>query len=364
MRLLIPRPHKIFGLFTLLVVFSVVIYVIALLQFGFFKLVWVRKRWKKDTSLVKRIQINRMVQLGDQKFDGLNLHTWEKHCRMSLEQLCNYPIFPKAPDRRTFVENLNIASSRSEVGVRVFGYLTPNMTGEYVFSVTSQGLAELWLSKNRHWKDAKKVACTKPSESTPNLMSGRKKTHFSSSIYLVAEHTYYFEAICVRSILKRSVPSIQIAWRTPEKTTFEIISKAFLTLYTNDNAKAKTKTFDDDLPNVLACAQLDSPGDRNKYMTPERLSYLESTAVSKALDFCEYRPSYILDPASSLGFKRYDGVVKNVHKMYSFPFSDIDGVIRNDEAAAHFLIAYPLQEQDSWSVVDRYMGAIEKTYPG
>ena len=202
------------------------------------------------------------------------------------------------------MENLNIASSHSEVGVRVLGYLTPNMTGEYVFSVTSQGLAELWLSENRHWKDAKKIACTKSSELTPNLMSGKKETHFSRSIFLLAGHTYYFEAICVRRILKRSVPSIQIAWKTPGKNTFEIISKAFLTSYTNDSAKAKTKTFDDDLPDVLACAHLNSPGDRNGYMTPGKLLVLRKYGCEQSVrlilqvhsvssDMMEYLKMYI-----------------------------------------------------------------------
>ena len=55
-----------------------------------------------------------------------------KNCLMSLEQLCNFPIFPKAPDKRSLVNNVNISLSANEVdGLRLLGFLQPNVTGEY-----------------------------------------------------------------------------------------------------------------------------------------------------------------------------------------------------------------------------------------
>ena len=46
---------------------------------------------------------------------GLNQHTWTKNCQRSLEQLCNFPIFPNAPDSRSIVKNVNITSSVKDV---------------------------------------------------------------------------------------------------------------------------------------------------------------------------------------------------------------------------------------------------------
>ena len=73
-------------------------------------------------------------------FKGLNQHTWEGRCLQSLEKLCSFPIFPKAPDRRGIVDNVNISSNAKQVtGLRLLGFLRPNVTGEYFFSVESFG---------------------------------------------------------------------------------------------------------------------------------------------------------------------------------------------------------------------------------
>ena len=61
-----------------------------------------------------------------------------KNCLISLKQLCNFPIFPKAPDKRSLVKNVYISLSASEVdGLQLLGFLQPNVTGEYLFPVTS-----------------------------------------------------------------------------------------------------------------------------------------------------------------------------------------------------------------------------------
>ena len=41
---------------------------------------------------------------------GLNQHVWTKNCQKSLEQLCNFPVFPNAPDSRSIVKTLSSAS--------------------------------------------------------------------------------------------------------------------------------------------------------------------------------------------------------------------------------------------------------------
>ena len=57
---------------------------------------------------------------------GLNQHIWTKNCQKSLEQLCNFPIFPNAPDSRSMVKNVNITSSVKDVdGIRLLGFLRP-----------------------------------------------------------------------------------------------------------------------------------------------------------------------------------------------------------------------------------------------
>ena len=103
---------------------------------------------------------------------------------------------------------------------------------------------------------------------------------------------------------------------------------------------------------------------QNKHMSsrPETVPYLENTAVNKALPFCEYRPSYLLEPANVKGFGRYQGVHRHTHKTYSFPLPIVDGV-QNDGTGV-FSCNYPLAEEEARSIVNRYMDALEKSYSG
>lgn len=96
----------------------------------------------------------------------------------------------------------------------------------------------------------------KPSIAKPNDPTNFEglNSQISKSIRLSARKTYYIEVIYARGIQKISGPLIQIAWKRPHENVFEIIDKSFFSPYTNDSDKAKMKVYDDDLPDVLACA--------------------------------------------------------------------------------------------------------------
>ena len=285
---------------------------------------------------------------------GLNQHTWTKNCQKSLEQLCNFPIFPNAPDSRSIVKNVNITSSVKDVdGIRLLGFLRPNVTGEYLFTVASNGVVEVWLSKSISWKDGAKVAHypTKPQESS------------KLGVKLAAHSTYYIDILYASGSENNDGAQIQLSWKRPDKNAFEAIDGQFFGRYKNDSDKARMKVYDDDLPDVLACESLRLQF-ANKHMKPETTAYLESSAVSKALNSCEYKPSYLLDPANIVGFGQYHGVNRHAHKTYSFPYSNVDGIARNTAAGPAFMAENPLEEQEARSVVERYIAALEKSYAG
>ena len=315
---------------------------------------------------------NEALELDD-TFKGLNKHTWERYCQSSFEQLCNYPIFPKAPDKRNYVENANIISMIDNVhsAVRLLGYVRPNLTGEYHFLLTSNGFAELWLSLNTNWKDARKIAYIKPQY----LRSPLKKLSFeaiqaqiSDTVSLLARHKYYFEVIYVQSdhTTSRGEQLIQVAWKRPDRSRFELIETEFFSLYKEDIERDKLKIYDEDLPDALACAH-SRRRFTNKYMRPETLPYLEKTAIDKTLSLCDYRPSYVLDPANlPHDFKQYHGV-KHVQKTYTYPFQSVSGVLRSGKVARSvrktFLAEYPLNEKEALSVIRKYYDAMKRIYP-
>ena len=306
----------------------------------------------------KKVEDNKTIEIEVVNFTkGLNQHTWTKNCQKSIEQLCTYPIFPNAPDKRNFVENVDITSSAENDldGFRFLGFLRPNANGEYIFSVTSNGFAEVWLSTNKNWANGKKIAYTKPQDA--------KSTSNSSGVNLLSRGIYYIEILYARGAQKGNGTFIQLAWKRPDRNGFEIIDKAFFSTYKNDSDKVQMKVYDNDLPDVLACAPLRLKI-INKYMKPNTLTYLESSAVGKALDFCEYKPSYLLNPASLSGFGQYHGVSRHTHKTYSFPYTNVDGIVRNERIGKAFKAEYPLDEQEARSVVNRYIAALEKSCPG
>jgi len=297
---------------------------------------------------------------------GLNKHAWEKHCQSSLKQLCNYPIFPKAPDKRSFIQNVNINYKvNNEGAVRLLGYVRPNATGEYQFLVTSNGFAEVWLSSNMNWKDAKKIAYI---ESDPLL---KKQPHrsiaseMSGTASLIARQRYFFEVIYVKTDTKSSTQLIQIAWKRPERTEFELIEREYFSLYTEDSDKAKLKTYVEELPDCLACESLRRRY-ANEYMRPDTLRYLPRAAVDKALPLCEYKPSYLLDPANlPRNFKTYHGVRRHVQKTHVYPVETVSGVVtgKRDRKKILWVPEYPLNETESLSVVHRYFQAIHRMHP-
>ena len=296
--------------------------------------------------------------------EGLNQHTWERRCRITLEQLCNHPIFPKAPDNRSIFENGDINSSgNTTVGIRLLGYLRPNATGEYQFLLASNGFAEVWLSTDKNWKNANKIAYINPRYSRSTLKRVAfegMKSQISDSGLLLRGQKYYVEVIYVQDTEESNQHLIQIAWRRPNKTLFEIIDKAFFSPYINDADKAKLKVYDDGLPDALACVQ----SRRNvEYIMPETLPYLEHASVETALNLCEYRPSYLLKPANLRDFKRYHGVHKHTRKTSSYPFPEVDGVIRTRKLSKTFIAEYPLDAKEAIMVVSSYFEALKRVYP-
>ena len=81
---------------------------------------------------------------------------------------------------------------------------------------------------------------------------------------------------------------------------------------------------------VLACALAALNSSKT-----ETLPMLQSVYVNKGLNFCEYTPSYLLDPAKVANFGRYRGVYRHAHKIFTFPNTEVEGV--TPKRAAHFL---------------------------
>ena len=298
---------------------------------------------------------------------GLNQHVWENNCVKTIETLCIFPVFPNAPDQRQVIPRTEITALKDAGtdGHRLFGFVLPNSTGEYQFSLSSNGFAEIWLSLSKNWRAAAQIATIKPYDvQYTTKWNFAPETKISSGIHLKAKRKHYIEILYTSGTHGKSENFLQVAWRGPQESKFKIIDGASLLPFTNDIERGTYKMFDDELPNALSCeTKPHQKRYKNKNMRRETIPYLEHTAVNKALQFCEYRPSYLLDPTNLKGFERYDGVNHHAHKTYSFPLPNVDGIVRNKKAT-HFSADYPLDEEEAWSAVYKYLDALEKAYSG
>ena len=108
------------------------------------------------------------------------------HATMTIETLCNFPVFPNAPDQRQVISRTEITAPKDAGtdGHRLFGFVLPNSTGEYQF-------AEIWLSLSKNWRAAKMIAFDVKS-------TNASETQVSSGIHIKAKVKYCIEISTAR----------------------------------------------------------------------------------------------------------------------------------------------------------------------
>ena len=94
----------------------------------------------------------------------------------------------------------------------------------------------------------------------------------------------------------------------------------------------------------------------NRYMKPETVPTLESVYVNKALNFCEYGPSYLLDPAKKENFGRISQRLQTCALNLQLSKHTVEGL--TPMWAARFLAEEPLSDGEARVV------ALEESCPG
>ncbi|XP_044184982.1 beta-1,4-N-acetylgalactosaminyltransferase 3-like isoform X1 [Acropora millepora] len=304
---------------------------------------------------------------------GLNQHVWDKNCIKTIASLCNFPMFPNAPDKRQVIYRTEITEQNDSTtdAHRIFGFIRPNLTGDYQFAVASNGYAEVWLSESANWNTAKEIAYLKLVEriSVTTTVTGRtfnvSRKQISSRIYLKAKTRYYIEILYALGIQSKGEYFLRVSWKHPQESNFVVIESDSLFPFKNDSKAGKQKMYDDELPNAKSCNKDGAnQGYKNKHMNKDqvKIPFLEHTSVSKVLPSCEYRPSYLPDAATLKSFRQYHGVFKHVKKIHTFPFSFPEGVVLESRHQRYSFAQLPLQEEEAWSVVEKYMDSLKKSY--
>ena len=299
---------------------------------------------------------------------GLNQHSWKNNCLSTIEQLCYFPLFPYAPDDRSFASNTNITlPANSNVhSSRLFGYLQPRRSGEHHFAVASNGFAEVWLSSNKNSKDGRRVAHVFDQRKPlmPKDFSSLN-SQLSQGIYLSAERRYFFDLIYAQGLSKQIENKFfQVAWQKPGEKEFQVIDENVLSPYVNDIEKGNLKIYDESIPEVQRCIGLKKHALITSF---QAIPKLQRKAVYKGLSHCDYEPSYLIDPSVNVriyNWKKYHGVRKYAIKTFSYPVTTVDGITRDSYVMPTFYAEFPLDSNEANSVVHEYVRAMDRAYPG
>ncbi|XP_690000.8 beta-1,4-N-acetylgalactosaminyltransferase 3 isoform X1 [Danio rerio] len=253
-------------------------------------------------------------ELADKTYQGrVNMHVFEDCCGGSLDQLRNNLLYPLFPNVRTSVSRLAVSPQGNSYGLRIFGFLHPAETNEYIFAVASDDNSEFWLSLNKSPKKLQLLAYVGETgnEWTAPGEYWKFATQISKPVLLVKDRKYFFEVLLKQNT---GMDHLEIAWSLNQgNSTFSVITSEYLSLYKDESSLLmgdiehvpQTKASYDRFlePNPLSLHQREiireDPRDHiYKY------KMLEESFLKDLFPECDYKPSYVLK--EHIG--RYQGV--------------------------------------------------------
>jgi len=231
----------------------------------------------------------------------------------------------------------NVANAE---GIRLFGFISPDKSGYYLFTVLFCS-AEVWLGHNENWTNARRILNTE--------IQTEEDLQVSSEIALVAGNRYFIEVV---STCFRKRNKIQLLWKTPKSSAFEIINGSFLTQYVDDTGWNQSLVYDNLLPDSLVCAS--KRNNRTYFKAQPEITYLSHDEVKDILPYCEYNPSYTVN----YKLQRNQAVSRLVVHSFIYPFPE--HIDLKDEK----YWIYPLGVDEARKVVDVFTESLYKRMPG
>ena len=161
---------------------------------------------------------------------ALNEFGWREIRGGDLNSLVKHPLFPKIPSHVGFVSNMSswLPKQVQSYGRWMFGFLLPDVTGEYRFAIASDDSSELWVSLNEDHNNVRLVASvgerSDPGWTAPGQhIKYPKQT--SENIRLYKCHKYFMEVFHKQGA---GDGFVELSWKRPGMYEFETI-KSFHT---------------------------------------------------------------------------------------------------------------------------------------
>lgn len=292
----------------------------------------------------------------------LNVHTWGFACELTLRKFVQNPLFPISPNVQAFVNNLELkwmeqkSKDVKKFGRRIFGYLFVPHTGNFKFSMSSSFDAELWLSRDHHWRNLKLLCKSGSSLTDENLVSKSRnsKENYSSEIRLKQGRPYFIEILLMHS----PPESFYLKWKAPHSEIFEEILNKFLHPYMGESLRFKE--FIKTVPLTLATQSYINSHPKQSILSSTKklhsgVKSLEWNDVNLALPVCRYQPDYV----GKRVWQQYYAVEHYVNPSYVYPELK-HAMIKDGKWDPWF----PLDQKDALGIVEKYLKHVEGAYPG
>ena len=257
---------------------------------------------------------------------GLNVHIWYGLCLREVLKLRGHPTFPRAPLLRKTIDRSQNSLPFRDFGQRLFGFLHPNITGDYQFEIINGSSAEVWLSLNEKWQDSQLIA--------QSVGSSRRKTAQrarSRKIKLLARKKYFIDIYHVKSETRDS--NFKLVWKQPgNNANYEIIRANFVSFYLNETEEIRPWRYFNRIPDsVSRKRQRKRTSKTNQHFVWKSTLYSSSEAVSNILPPCNYKPSYLVREKLRA---QWAAIYSHWHPVRSYPFVHLKNVSRSRN---HFL---------------------------
>lgn len=146
---------------------------------------------------------------------SINYQKWNNISGTSISTLTSNSKYPNNPSSTSTLTSFEISSnSGSNFGVRVYGYLCPPTSGNYVFWIASDDNGELWLSNNASPSGRQRIAYH--TGYTSSRQWTKYSTQKSAAISLVAGQVYYIDALMKEG---SGSDNLAVGWSKPGQST-------------------------------------------------------------------------------------------------------------------------------------------------
>ena len=292
---------------------------------------------------------------------SLNVEIWEDICGHDMQSLKEFPLFPHAPSTRLRISSLHLhfRPEFENFGVRIFGFLSPSESGNYIFHLETRGTLELWISSDSKPENSKLIA---------NVIAGLPRRHSNvdnSRIALLAGKRYYLEILLKYGKYEEGkLHHIYVKWKSSSwRGLREIPSDVFIS-YRDSN---RIRTADHDTRDVLPMRinyKHKDPSFVNEVVQRRaemyRFPFISESDTQDLFPPCRYNPSYLVKRP----LKRYEGQWE-MHYTSIYPF-DYSDVVQKSLGVGDFVYFGndQVDEKTAMAVVSQVWTEMERKHPG